>query len=85
MIYQSLRRRKERLESRLREMELLQRGAVAAVMPALPVLDTDDVEDLDEAPDSEVEAPWIRACSGDHLVCTNGGILNERGSSDSDR
>jgi len=40
----------------LREMELLQRGAVAAVMPALPALDMDDVEDLDEAPDSEVEA-----------------------------
>jgi hypothetical protein len=37
-------------------MELLQRGAVAAIMPALPALDMDDVEDLDEAPDSEVEA-----------------------------
>src|SRR5438034_9742452 len=38
-IYQSLRRRRERLEKRLRELELLQRGAVAAAiavnMPAL--------------------------------------------------
>jgi superfamily II DNA or RNA helicase len=56
-IYQSLRRRRERLEKRLRELELLQRGA-AAPAPALagPVLDADDVEDLDEAPENEVEA-----------------------------
>src|SRR5881296_1228639 len=56
-IYQSLRRRRERLEKRLREMELLQRGAaVPATTLAGPVLDPDDVEDLDEAPDHEVEA-----------------------------
>jgi superfamily II DNA or RNA helicase len=56
-IYQSLRRRRERLEKRLRELELLQRGAaVAAPVPAGPLLDADDVEDLDEAPDNEVEA-----------------------------
>src|ERR1041385_4016292 len=56
-IYQSLRRRRERLESRLRELEVLQRGAVAAeAMPAYPVLDAEDVEDLEEAPDNEVEA-----------------------------
>jgi Superfamily II DNA/RNA helicases, SNF2 family len=56
-IYQSLRRRRERLEKRLRELELLQRGASPAA-PALagPVLDADDVEDLDEAPENEVEA-----------------------------
>ena len=56
-IYQSLRRRRERLEKRLRELELLQRGAAApAPMPAGPVLDADDVEDLEEAPENEVEA-----------------------------
>ncbi|MGH9335697.1 MAG: DEAD/DEAH box helicase, partial [Vicinamibacteria bacterium] len=56
-IYQSLRRRRERLEKRLREVELLQRGATLAA-PELtgPVLDTDDVEDLEEAPENEVEA-----------------------------
>ena len=56
-IYQSLRRRRERLEKRLRELELLQRGA-AAPSPVQPgrILDADDVEDLDEAPESEVEA-----------------------------
>jgi SNF2 family DNA or RNA helicase len=56
-IYQSLRRRRERLEKRLRELELLQRGA-AAPAPAMegPVLDADDVEDLEEAPENEVEA-----------------------------
>src|SRR2546425_322411 len=57
-IYQSLRRRRERLESRLRELELLQRaGEVAPVLPAtMPTLDAEDVEDLEEAPDNEVAA-----------------------------
>jgi SNF2 family DNA or RNA helicase len=56
-IYQSLRRRRERLEKRLREMEVLQRGAVAqALATAAPALDEEDFEDLDEAPDNEVEA-----------------------------
>ena len=56
-IYQSLRRRHERLEKRQRELELLQRGAVAtALATAVPVLDAEDVEDLEEAPDNEVEA-----------------------------
>jgi SNF2 family DNA or RNA helicase len=56
-IYQSLRRRRERLESRLRELELLQRGGqVAPVQAPIPVLDAEDVEDLEDAPDNEVEA-----------------------------
>ena len=57
-IYQSLRRRRERLESRLRELEVLHRGGQAApvLAPAVPALDAEDVEDLDEAPDNEVEA-----------------------------
>lgn len=56
-IYQSLRRRRERLESRLRELEVLQRGGYTApILAAGPVLDSDDVEDLEEAPDNEVEA-----------------------------
>ena len=56
-IYQSLRRRRERLEKRLRELQLLQRGAaVAAMSEGLPLLDPDDVEDLEDAPENEVEA-----------------------------
>ena len=57
-IYQSLRRRRERLESRLRELEVLQRGAQAelAVAAGVPALDAEDVEDLEDAPDNEVEA-----------------------------
>ncbi len=57
-IYQSLRRRRERLESRLREMEVLQRGGQAAPVLAatVPALDAEDVEDLEDAPDNEVEA-----------------------------
>src|SRR2546425_135230 len=53
-IYQSLRRRRERLEKRLRELELLQRGAAAPAI-AGRVLDAEDIEDLDEAPENEVE------------------------------
>ena len=56
-IYQSLHRRSERLQKRLRELELLQRGAAAeAIAAATPALDAEDVEDLEDAPDNEVEA-----------------------------
>ncbi len=56
-IYQSLRRRRERLEKRLREFELLQRGAtVASSYLAGPVLDADELDDLEDAPENEVEA-----------------------------
>ena len=57
-IHQSLRRRRERLESRLRELEVLQRGGQAAMAfpVAGPEFDAEDVEDLDEAPENEVEA-----------------------------
>ena len=57
-IYQSLRRRRERLEGRLRELEVLQRGgqAVPILSASLPALDSEDIDDLDEAPDNEVEA-----------------------------
>ncbi|HLN26692.1 MAG TPA: helicase-related protein [Gemmataceae bacterium] len=56
-IYQSLRRRRERLEKRLREEQLLKRGAEVAVdlNAGLPVLTQDDLEDLDDAPDTEIE------------------------------
>jgi superfamily II DNA or RNA helicase len=49
-IFQSLKRRKERLEGRLREEELLKRGR--AIPNARPNIDLDD---LDDAPDAEVE------------------------------
>src|SRR5947209_9679642 len=55
-IYQSLRRRRERLEKRLHEMEILQRGtAVESIAQDAPDLDTEDLEDLEDAPDNEVE------------------------------
>lgn len=55
-IYQSLRRRRERLETQLRELEILQRGtAVAEIFHGTGrVLDEDDVEDLEDAPEEEV-------------------------------
>lgn len=57
-IYQSLRRRRERLDSRLRELELLQRGGQATQALQVPFrsLDAEDIEDLEDAPDNEVEA-----------------------------
>jgi SNF2 family DNA or RNA helicase len=54
-IYQSLRRRRERLESRLRELELLRRGAMVPPPATLgPALDAEDFADLEEAPDDEL-------------------------------
>jgi hypothetical protein len=55
-ISQSLHRRRERLEQRLRELQLLQRGAVSAQIAGSRLLDAEEVEDLEDAPDGEVEA-----------------------------
>ena len=56
-IYQSLRRRRERLESQLRKLEVQQQGGRAALeFAASPAFDPEDVEALDEAPDDEVLA-----------------------------
>jgi len=56
-IYQSLRRRRERLEKRLREEEFLKRGAEVSIewQHEVPTLTVDDIEDLEDAPDEEVE------------------------------
>ena len=55
-ILQSLRRRRERLERRLREEQLLKRGGdLQDHSPSLPNLTADDIDELDDAPDSEVE------------------------------
>ena len=56
-IYQSLRRRRERLENTLRELEALQRdGDVESVLNRSAfVIDDEDIEDLEEAPDDEVD------------------------------
>ncbi|MCX7774706.1 MAG: helicase-related protein [Spirochaetaceae bacterium] len=55
-IYQSLKRRRERLESRLRELETVQRGAALGPILDVPLpLDAETLDELDDAPDSEVE------------------------------
>jgi len=57
-IYQSLRRRRERLEKRLREEQLQKRGGEALIRAShddLPTLSEEDIDDLDDAPDAEVE------------------------------
>ena len=57
-IYQSLRRRRERLEARLAEEQQARHGTNTAVeiWQGLPLLTEDDLDDLDDAPDAEVEA-----------------------------
>jgi hypothetical protein len=56
-IYQSLRRRRERLQKRLREEQVLKRGAEVCLYltAGLPSYDEEDLDDLDEAPAAEVE------------------------------
>jgi SNF2 family DNA or RNA helicase len=53
-IYQSLRRRRERLESRLREMEVLHRTGGSSA-PQMRLFEPDDLEDLEDAPEVELE------------------------------
>jgi superfamily II DNA or RNA helicase len=56
-IYQSLKRRRERLEKRLREEQLMKRGGSASVQAAedLPSYTEEDLDDLEDAPSTEVE------------------------------
>ena len=56
-IHQSLRRRRERLESRLREMEVLRRGgeATTTFQSDITEYDTEDFEDLEDAEGNEAE------------------------------
>ena len=55
-IYQSLRRRRERLEKKLREVELLRRGGQAETLTvSMRILDEDDLTDLEDLPGEELE------------------------------
>ncbi len=58
-IYQSLRRRRERLEARLREERLMKRGRdvdiTDDIFKDLPGFDQDDWDDFDDAPETESE------------------------------
>jgi len=56
-IYQSLKRRRERLEKRLREEQLMKRGGEASVPAAqeLPSYTEEDLDELEDAPSAEVE------------------------------
>ena len=55
-IYQSLRRRRERLEKRLREETLLQRAVTNHLqLPQGPTVSAEDMDDLEDAPSAELE------------------------------
>ena len=54
-IYQSLRRRRERLESRLRELEIISRGGAVRSPDSGRALTEDDIDELEDAPEAEVE------------------------------
>jgi superfamily II DNA or RNA helicase len=53
-IFQSLRRRRERLEERLREEQTLRRGRNVA-LESPQSLDIEDIDDLEDAPEAEME------------------------------
>ena len=55
-IYQSLKRRRERLGLRLEEERLRQRREALTDVPTVPDLLDDDLDDLSDAPDVEVES-----------------------------
>jgi superfamily II DNA or RNA helicase len=55
-IAESLRRRRERLERQLADVELQRRGATLPFMSGGRLLDADDLEDLEDAPEDEIEA-----------------------------
>ena len=56
-IYQSLRRRRERLENRLREERLLRRGATVTLgLDSISRLGDEELDDIDDLPDAEQEA-----------------------------
>jgi helicase-like protein len=55
-IYQSLRRRRERLEKRLREEETLKRGTAFESEQEVPSYTEEDLDDLEDARSGEVEA-----------------------------
>ena len=55
-IYQSLIRRRERLEKRMRELELFQRGVKAGLsFQEEQLFDEEDLADLEDAPENEIE------------------------------
>jgi len=55
-IAESLRRRRERLERQLADVELQRRGATLPFMHGGRLLDADDLEDLEDAPEDEIES-----------------------------
>lgn len=55
-IYQSLKRRREKLDNKFKELELLHRGSMVAEVVSARDLDEEDVNDLDDAPENEVES-----------------------------
>lgn len=56
-IHQSLQRRRERLQKRLREEKLLKRGAEARIeLTPLPTMDDEALDNLEDGPESELEA-----------------------------
>ena len=55
-ILSSLKRRRERLESRLQEMKTLERGHGGVIDERLRTFDNEELEDLEDAPEAELEA-----------------------------
>ena len=73
-IHQSLRRRRERLEGRLREFQALQTRGLAAVGVDL---DQEDLEDLEDSPESELEEQEERVLDQATAAQTVGELRSE--------
>lgn len=69
-IYQSLRRRRERLEKRIREEQVLKRGADVRIdtTASLPVYTDEDLDELDEYPDVEEEEKVVDQASAAQTI-----------------
>ena len=80
-IHQSLRRRRERLEGRLREIQALQAGGQRGDgLAAVGVdLDQEDIEDLEDSPESELEEQEERVLDQATAAQTMGELRSEIG------
>ena len=80
-IHQSLRRRRERLEGRLREVQALQAGGQRGDgLAAVGVdLDQEDIEDLEDSPESELEEQEERVLDQATAAQTIGELRSEIG------
>ncbi len=79
-IFHSIRRRRERLEKRMKELEVLQQNTgTNQILMQGRILNADDIEDLEEAPENEVEDTEEEILDQATAASTIAELLNEIG------